>query len=131
VIQSVTGELVRAEAKLRLVNGIVFLVYIYMCIRVVLSLQSGGNFGGVVLILCLLSLAVGHLWLAEWALKTSAAISMVASLLMMPYLLGAFESELLPSGLERLLNFVGALLIAGCMVANYLILIKLRGGRAS
>lgn len=80
--------------------------------------------GGLVVAGLAVALAIGHLMLKGWAIRSSAAIASFVALLMIPYLVGGFERELLPQFSTRFLYFSVVALVAGFTLLNHWIYIR-------
>lgn len=110
------------------VNRVIAFCYLLAAFLIGLRAASGkvAATGDIVLIAFLVWQAFGHFRLKAWALKATAALSMVVSLLAIPYLFAIYESQLLPPFQQRLVNFLLITSLAFLLVLNYYFFEKLK-----
>lgn len=125
--QPVAANNINAKDVLVLVNRVFAAAYVALACFVIRALVQHDTslIGSMTLILLVFILAVGHFTHKAWALKASAAIFVVASLLAIPYLFSTYERELVPDLYVRITQFFFIVMLAILMVANYLIYMKL------
>jgi hypothetical protein len=106
---------------LAMFNRFIAICYLSMAVLVGLKTVLGevAAAGGIVLITFLVWQAFGHFRLKAWAPKVTAAISIVVNLMAIPYLFAFYESQLLPSFQQRLINFLLITLMTALLIFNY------------
>jgi len=106
---------------LRLINGGLSLAYLAFGFAVIWRALSSAvsPMGGLLVAGLAIALAIGHLMLKRWAIKSSAAISLCVTLLMIPYLIGGFDQELVPQFSKRLFYSSVVAVLAAFMLTNY------------
>jgi hypothetical protein len=120
---TVCSPIPRLNRVHKIANQILALGYLGLVCKIAWTTVShqASLMGGAILVLLLLTLAIGHFLLKSWALMTSAAISSLVSLLYIPYLFSSFEPELSPPMQTRAVYFLLIAVFTAAMVANYLI----------
>jgi hypothetical protein len=108
-------------------NKVLDLAYVGLAFVAVSSVaQRIANLtGGLVLVVLVLTSALGHFPCKRWAIKSSGAAFAVVALLAVPYLFSTYEQDLVPALPVRVSGFVLLLLLALAMSVNYLLYSRL------